>query len=381
MRYPSNGAQRLLKVDLLRGLFLVVIIVDHLQRFPGLYDLFTGRGWLWASAAEGFFFLSGMMVGVVYGRRLLKKGFEVVLVKLWRRAGLLYLLSVGLTLLFTLLSVILGHSPLLKPGVAQGLNWVSIVQEAITFKYVYGWADFLQYYAVFMAVSPLAIWLLRRRWWPAVVGLSLLAWSLNHRDMYLSWQILFFSGAIYGFYMQPIEQFVRQLPRLWRRVLVGSWLSAAGVTYVLSYIFVHGKPFLEHRPVLDSSLPVNSTTLNSIDTVIGPHFDKVVLPDARLAVFWLWFFALYYLVGRYQQQINHYAGWLLVTLGRNSLYAYITHSVVLFLLPLLVPGGSHLLVNFAVNTAAIVMVWAVVRHRRRLAATMRGLVQPLQGAV
>ena len=44
--------QRVVALDLLRGYFLFVMIIDHLGRFPGLFDLLTGRDKMWVSAAE-----------------------------------------------------------------------------------------------------------------------------------------------------------------------------------------------------------------------------------------------------------------------------------------------------------------------------------------
>lgn len=47
---------RIHTIDILRGFFMFMIIVDHLELFPNGFDFLTGRGLLWMSAAEGFFF-------------------------------------------------------------------------------------------------------------------------------------------------------------------------------------------------------------------------------------------------------------------------------------------------------------------------------------
>lgn len=77
---------RILAFDIMRGIFMTSIIINHLGSAFGIscFILLTGGGSLPASAAEGFFLLSGLMVGYVYGPRILlrtKPTFQ----KLWKR--------------------------------------------------------------------------------------------------------------------------------------------------------------------------------------------------------------------------------------------------------------------------------------------------------
>ncbi len=92
-----HSSPRFVSIDLLRGFFLVVIIIDHLGRFPSGFELLTGRGELWITAAEGFFFISGMMVGVTRVAKIKARGFKAIWQSLWRRSAVLYAWSVGLT--------------------------------------------------------------------------------------------------------------------------------------------------------------------------------------------------------------------------------------------------------------------------------------------
>jgi hypothetical protein len=61
---------RILALDLLRGYFLVSIILNHLQWYPNGLDWVAMRGSLLVSAAEGFFIISGILLGIVRGRKL-----------------------------------------------------------------------------------------------------------------------------------------------------------------------------------------------------------------------------------------------------------------------------------------------------------------------
>ena len=122
-----NKNTRLLTVDLLRGLFLCIIIVDHLARYPGFFEIFTGRGYLWVSAAEGFFFLSGWMIGMIRGRRNIEKKFNFILSKLFSRTLLLYSLTVVLTLTFTFIAYMNLGNEHLKSGLVSSGNVFDII--------------------------------------------------------------------------------------------------------------------------------------------------------------------------------------------------------------------------------------------------------------
>ncbi len=69
--YRAGG--RDLRYDLLRGFFVFAMIVDHIQG-PSWVHLLTGGNRFFASAAEGFIFISGLLAGQVY-RRLIERYF------------------------------------------------------------------------------------------------------------------------------------------------------------------------------------------------------------------------------------------------------------------------------------------------------------------
>lgn len=63
---------RIEALDILRGLFLVVILINHIALFPNIFMLFTGKSELWFSAAEGFMTVSGVLVGYIYTNKMKK---------------------------------------------------------------------------------------------------------------------------------------------------------------------------------------------------------------------------------------------------------------------------------------------------------------------
>ncbi len=179
---------RILSLDLLRGYFLCVIIVDHLARFPNLFDIVTGRGQLWVSAAEGFFLISGILIGVLKPKAQ----------KLYSRAVRLYLCSIGLTLLFTAWGYWLPSDNIIA-GIWTG-DSLSLVLNTLSLRYVYGWADFLPYYVIFLLVSPLAIKIITKYGAVLLLTASFGVWLIRGQNIYMAWQLIFISGLMGGFY-------------------------------------------------------------------------------------------------------------------------------------------------------------------------------------
>lgn len=150
---------RIVALDLIRGAFLMMIIVDHLHWGPSLFFFLSGGGKLPASPAEGFFTISVILVGYIYGPRL-ATSFWAATKKLWKRATLLYILSVIFTLSFTAIAVLLPEINTLPPLWPRDANHFLV--NVLLGRYAYGWADFLPRYAFFMFTAPAILWLITR---------------------------------------------------------------------------------------------------------------------------------------------------------------------------------------------------------------------------
>lgn len=355
----GKPSSRILTLDLLRGYFLLVILIDHLAQFPGVFELITGKGWLWSSAAEGFFIISGIMVGLIRGKELQHQSFKLVRNKLWQRAGQLYLWAVGLTLAFTAIGLLFAGHADLKPGLLAGAPIPVIVGQAMTFQYVYGWADFLSHYAICMALAPIALYALHRGWWRQLIVGSLLLWWLRGANFVMAWQLLFVGGMIGGYYLKSMESWVAGWSATTRRQLAGWWLTMTATTVALSVMVVHVRPWLIETGSAGSQRAELGWGLQYIDNLTGEWFNKLALAPGRIVIAGLWFGALYILFRRYEAGINRAFGWLLVLMGRNSLFVYITQSVVVFLVPLFLPSTANIVVNVVLNSLVILLVWRI----------------------
>ena len=88
------GAGRDQRIDLLRGFAVFAMVVDHIAGPSVLYGL-TGGNRFYTSAAEGFIFISGLVMGLVYQRLVERDGLGPSLRRAIERAPRVYAKSQG----------------------------------------------------------------------------------------------------------------------------------------------------------------------------------------------------------------------------------------------------------------------------------------------
>ncbi|HZP55421.1 MAG TPA: OpgC domain-containing protein, partial [Candidatus Saccharimonadales bacterium] len=168
---------RIMAIDLIRGLFLLVIMIDHVELYPNGWDYLTGRGRLWVSAAEGFFFLSGLLIGMIYKRRT-HLGMRFIFKKMWKRALELYIVGTLLTFIFLAWVEFTHHAPI-KDTLPSPFPWLHYIGQALLTRFTYGWGDFLVHFAALMIIAPFIFYLLtRRKLWLALVAIAAM-WLLR----------------------------------------------------------------------------------------------------------------------------------------------------------------------------------------------------------
>ncbi len=340
---PSAKKPRIATFDLLRGYFLVSIILNHLDWYPSGLDWVAVRGSLFVSAAEGFFLISGILLGIVRGRKLIKKPFRTAALLILQRGAVLYITSIVLMLLFTFVGWHFLGNPGLKPGIRPPEQPLTdIIMGALSFKYLYGWADFLRLYAIFLFISPLALWLLRKGCWYIVIAGSVALWALypyalahttNSAEllMPLSWQLIFFVGFVIGFHWVDIETWWNTRSKKTRALILNPILAVAGMTLIANIILAIASGFGG----------ADNEAARFSNTMLLPLFNKDELPILRLLLFGLWFILGFTFVKRYEKYIIQLCGWLLLPFGKNSLYVYTLHAIILFFAHLIITPGTH----------------------------------------
>jgi hypothetical protein len=249
------GSKRDPRIDVLRGIALLMIFVDHV---PGnTLALVTLHNFGFADAAEVFVLLAGMSSMLAYGRIFERDGALGGLRRIIWRCAHIYLFQIGL--LLTTLAVVLlwtTHFQLAPTLVAPILNApLSGIARGLMLQAVPGYLDILPLYLVLLAVFPLVYLGLRLN--PGLaLGVSAAIWlAVNfHPNLNLpnwmngghwffnpfAWQFLFTIGA--AFAMLAVAH-GGSLPRT--RWVV--WLCAA----YLGFAFLESAPWADwHLPIL-----------------------------------------------------------------------------------------------------------------------------------
>ena len=210
-----NNQKRDLRLDTMRGLFLVLMTLNHL---PWAKTPITGEPWGFVSAAEGFVFLSGMVSGLVYGRYIFKQGFAFGRRKVLARVRKIYIYYAATVVALVILGQFHGtHDAWTAPLQPLADMPIRAILLGLFFFYQPAFCDILPLYVLFMAITP---WLLQGmmrghgRWimlgstglWLAaqfgatdrIVGLFGDLWARHGIFDVLGWQILFVGGLYLG---------------------------------------------------------------------------------------------------------------------------------------------------------------------------------------
>ena len=288
---PTPSAQqRDLRLDLFRGLALIIIFIDHIPE--NILSYFTLQAFQFYDAAEVFIFVSGYTAALVYGRTLALQGAIFATAQILRRAWQLYVAHIFLFVIFIAevsYTVTTFNNPMYNDEmrVADFLEepHVAIV-KALLLQFQPTFLDILPLYILLLVIFP--VLLLGLRLQPLLVlipsfslyvvvqavGLSVPAYPEGHVWYFnpLAWQFLFTAGAALG---------LRGTTRR-HSPLAGAWLLTALVIVGIGFIIrlswtIHGIcdsfPGLFLRelwPVNKNNLaPVRLVSFFSIVIVVG----------------------------------------------------------------------------------------------------------------
>jgi hypothetical protein len=240
---PADGAakvQRDLRLDVFRGLALVMIFINHV---PGtVYEDFTNRNFGLSDAAEGFVLMSGVAAGLAYSPLFRAPPWWPGTGRVWARVWTLYLVH----LFMTAWALAIAAGAALWLGTSHGLqvNEVQVfLREPLGFlagvpllTHQLGYVNILPMYAVMLFAAPVMLWLALRR--PLMLaGLSVTLWFLTGLFAWnmpafpnpggwffnpLAWQVIFVTGLLTGVAMRQGRRLVPV--RAWAQWLAGAVL-------------------------------------------------------------------------------------------------------------------------------------------------------------
>ena len=385
-RYVQEG-DRDLRIDLLRGLAIVFVVLNHVN-LPSLFHLLTQEALGPVSGAELFVLLSGVVLGVVHRPRLARDGLGGVATPLFRRAWRLYL-----TALVVVLSV---YAVGLLPGVdarvvttftdlgaggpggttydlysgIEGLLAYPVPGEVLADVLLLRLGPFqfnvMGLYVVLLLVAPLLLWAFQRRLLPVVLLVSAGLYALQaarpvrlldaqFEDAFplLAWQVLFVLGVTAGYYRETL---LRAAATRAGRVVV----AVTALAYLGLLFFTWNNPYAANRYDVVLRL-VPETTFRD---VYADWFERTPLDLGRLLAVVVLLVVLYAALTAYWGPVHRALGRVLVPLGQASLYVFVVH-VYLALLVANLPGAQDagVLVGTLLHTAVLAALWLLVRYR------------------
>ncbi len=170
--------QRRPELDALRGLFLVWMTLTHL---PTRFSELVNQPFGFVSSAEGFVFLSAMLVATLYIHKVAEDS-EEVRSKLWKRALKIYGYHlIMLAMVFTVVAAFAAHTH--RAAIYNLVNFylahpLTAIIGSVLLIYCPPLLDILPMYVTFLLVTPYILSLSARRGWRGILATSGFVWVL-----------------------------------------------------------------------------------------------------------------------------------------------------------------------------------------------------------
>jgi hypothetical protein len=385
--YPEE-TPRDSRVDMLRGLAIVFVVVNHLG-MVSLFQLVTQEAIGFVSGAELFVLLSGLVLGMVYGPRA-KENLGEVVDKAAKRAGKLYataLVVVGIVFLIGLLPSF--NAEALTTFTDQGTGAAGRDASGRNYDLYAGMDSILQFpvppsvvpailllqfgpwqfnvmglYIVMLLMSPAvlaalargkALWVLLATFAVYFVGtffrFRLLPSQFEDSFPLLVWQLLFVLGLVGGYYRRRLVDWLSG----------HSWVVAlcAGITVACAFLS-WANPYLSSAYDFRLAILPDASYRALYDLLFG----RTYLEPGRLLNVLALLVTAYALLTAYWKPLERALGWLLIPLGRATLYVFIVHVALIAVvsnIPWLHQG--NILLNTLAYAVIVALLWVMVRAR------------------
>jgi len=374
---PSTApASRDLRIDWLRGLAMTFVIVNH-SKLASILSWFSYERFWVVTAAEVFVVLSGVVLGMVYGRRLNRDGWLVVVRGLSRRAVLLYVSFIAVTVSLLLISLTGVDVQALAGGTDSMAEWLNnprgmnlAAWRDLAFMRSGPWPfEIVGLYVWLVAAAVPCLLALRFAGWRPVLAVSWAVYlayrisphpltSAEFEDVFPipAWQLLFVHGIAVGYFRDRVSAFIVER----QKVLP----AAAAVASALFFLFALCNPWAAGA----SWMHWHIISPDRFTYIYGRYFGLSNLGVGRLVnlavglplgyglLTWCWALAS-------RVQI------VFVTLGQQSLGAFVLHVYALLLLQNL-PRHDFWL-NALLQVAVVLAIAGALNGIQRLSVSPR----------
>ncbi|WP_299132071.1 OpgC domain-containing protein [uncultured Amaricoccus sp.] len=349
---------RLQTIDGFRGFFLLFMGIVH---FNGVTDVILGKlnhhRFGWVQDAQGFVFISGLVVGLVYGKKHLRNSsISAIYVQILKRVGTIYSHQIALIVIMLAAALLLGSAAATNLGAYQR-EPVAFTLSSSLLLTASTHMGILPMYIFYLLAVPFALHALGRGYVAPFVLAILLSWLFGQTGMVefgmeslagwlrprgldlnfgigfeaFSWQLFFFGGLFFGFRMAEGRLDLDWLGQEQYRVVFKMSLVA---------IFLLG---LLYRTVNWEMLG------DEFSAAFNARSDRGLLTSIYPIAFLIDLFVVVWMLrigvsdrDRWIRTASTLLAWLfsrrfLVVLGQHSLHVFSWHILVFYLLATLVP--------------------------------------------
>ncbi len=322
-KVPVVRTKRNVTIDILRGYCIVMMITSHISPNSLVNQCIHFQQFI--SGAEGFVFLSGLVLGLVYRRKL--DAFPAVqsYVKIWKRALMIWGVHCIIVLGALVANVWVFHFPdipdIRSLGVLHAI-WITISLQMQPGHML----NILPMYVILLVIAPLAFEMLRKgkTGWLVFLSAAMFAYTqfnpafLTWGDPNLGgvafppvmWQVLFIAGMCIGYHSNLIRTTI--LDRNRNEI---TWILGGLVLLMMVITLYHTPHFAFYRHT-------------KWDLFL---WQREPLRFGRVLYFMLSVSFFYLLVQRLQKLFfTRRVMNALSMLGRNSLYSFIVHLGIAF---------------------------------------------------
>lgn len=319
-----------------------------MSRWPSLMAVFSGKAFLWITAAEGFVLISGLLVGLVRVNKESDQPISKVSIKLVKRAFILYAWTVIASVIY---SLIIWNIPLQGGAPNTEIaptHIINLAIQSVLLQNVSPWIHFLLLYAVYLGFAPVFIHLIRKGQILLVSFSVFILWviGLVIGSELLQWQLLFYIAMLIGNKIPTILNW-------WNSLKSNRKYQIKTLIYL---VFISSLVLSILTSFYSNLLPTGSAALND-------YFPKEKLTPIRVIVATIWFIGFITLFYDLNKFIKKYLAWLLEPIGKQSLRAYILHGGVILIISYFFATTDNIWFNTALDLLAIMIVWLLIKNK------------------
>lgn len=377
--YPPTG-RRDLRIDFLRGLAMIVMVIAHIEVFS-VFNLFTSERFGLVSGAEGFVIFAGIVLGSLYRYRLPLDGWITSIYNIWSRVWKLYLVSLFIIIsiyLFALVPFINAHEVITFTNRGANIVYPLYPVETVSLNTALNFLFYLQagphqtqvlgLYIVLMLLTPLVLAAFHNRKASYVLIISWLLYfyyqmypvnltkgNFENAFAILAWQAIFYTSLAIGWYKTEITSYMHGTTK---KLILGFCISVSLILFFVAQN--HTNMFLP------SWAHINLIPAQTFNWLYGNYALKTNLGPLRVLNDFCLLVTLYWLLTICWTPFYKALGWYLVPVGQASLYVFIVHLYVILLISQFINFDLHAhnwFINTCVHSGALLLLWWMTKKQ------------------